>query len=250
MVAIRFASILRGVFVTVLFNSLGVDRLFASACARASEDRLFVVADQGNQSRQGGCVAVPFNRNVETATRVDPRSVFVDLVDRVFDLFEAFVPFQLGAYELASLSVGCFWFDARVAFCSPSGGKPRYLVSVVVGSDRCGVAIGQGGLEFDSEGDLVCVHRCLSAGVRFGCRLRSPLRSRVTHEALRFERHPAEKACFSQSFRMFSAAPTNATVGPVWGVRTMCPRGRTCKKLATLGHVLGTVRNIQEGSLA
>jgi hypothetical protein len=121
---------------------------------------------------------------------------------------------------------------------------------VVVGSDGCGVAVWQGGLEFDSEGDLVCVHLCLSVWVGWVCRLRSRLRSRVTHEALRFGTHPAEKACFPQSFRMFFGRPTNATVGPVWGAKTMCPRGRTRKEIATLGHVLATVRNIQEGSLA
>ena len=125
------------------------------------------------------------------------------------------VSLELGADEFASLAVGCFWFDTRVAFCSPSGREPRYLVSVVVGSDRCGVAVWQGGLEFDSESDLVCVHLCLSVWVGWVCRLRSPLRSRVTHSALRFETHPADKACFSQSFCMFSGAPTNATVGHV-----------------------------------
>ena len=68
---------------------------------------------------------------------------------------EAFVSFELGAYEFASLLVGCFGFDTRVAFCSPSGGEPRYLVSVVVRTDRCGVAVWEGGLEFNSESDLV-----------------------------------------------------------------------------------------------
>jgi len=116
------------------------------------------LADQGNQSGQGGRIAVPFDRYVQSAARVDLRVVLVDLVDRVLDLFEAFVSLELGAYEFASLAVGCFWFDTRVAFCSPSGREPRYLVSVVVWSDRCGVAVWQGGLEFDSEGDLVSVH--------------------------------------------------------------------------------------------
>ena len=250
MVAIRFASVLRGVFVTVLFDPFGVDRLFASACSGACEDRFLVVADQGNQSGQGGCVAVPFDRYVQSAARVDLRVVCVDLVDRVFDLFEAFVSLELGAYEFASLAVGCFWFDACVAFCSPPGREPRYLVSVVVGSDRCGVAVWQGGLEFDSESDLVCVHLRLSVWVGWVCRLRSPLRSRVTHSALRFGTHPADKACFSQSFCMFSGAPTNATVGPVWGAKRMCPRGRTSKQVAPVGHVLATVRSLYEGSLA
>ena len=45
-----------------------------------------MVADQGNQSGQGGCITVPFDRYVQPAACVDPCSVFVDLVDRVFDL--------------------------------------------------------------------------------------------------------------------------------------------------------------------
>jgi hypothetical protein len=121
---------------------------------------------------------------------------------------------------------------------------------VVVGSDRCGVAVWQGGLEFDSESDLVCVHLCLSVWVGWVCRLQSPLRLRVTHSALRFETHPADKACFSQSFCMFSGVPANATVGPVWGAKCMYQKGRTPKQVAPVGHVLATVRNIYEGSLA
>jgi hypothetical protein len=121
---------------------------------------------------------------------------------------------------------------------------------VVVGSDRCGVAVWQGGLEFDSESNLVSVHLRLSVWVGLVCSLQSPLRLRVTHSALRFETHPADKACFSQSFCMFSGVPTNATVGPVWGAKHMCPRGRTSKQVAPVGHVLATVRNVYEGSLA
>jgi hypothetical protein len=121
---------------------------------------------------------------------------------------------------------------------------------VVVGSDRCGVAVWQGGLEFDSESDLVCVHLCLSVWVGWVGRLQSPLRLRVTHSALRFETHPADKACFSQSFCMFSDGPTNATVGDVWGAKRMCPRSRTSKQVAPVGPVLAKNRNLYEGSLA
>jgi hypothetical protein len=121
---------------------------------------------------------------------------------------------------------------------------------VVVGSDRCGVAVWQGGLEFDSESDLVCVHLRLSVWVGWVWRLRSPLRWRVTHSALRFETHPADKACFPQSFCMFSSVPTNATVGPLWGAKSMCPRGRISKQNPPVGHMLATVRNVYEGSLA
>ncbi len=66
-VAIRFASALGVVFVAVLFDSLGVHHLFAFAGSGRSVDRSFVVADQGNQSCQGGCVSVPANRYVQSA---------------------------------------------------------------------------------------------------------------------------------------------------------------------------------------
>jgi hypothetical protein len=79
---------------------------------------------------------------------------------------------------------------------------------VVVGSDRCGIAVGQGGLELDSEGDLVGVHLCFSVGVVWTCRLRSLLRSRVTHEALTCEKHEADKACFDAAFLRLSERPT------------------------------------------
>ncbi len=88
------------------------------------------------------------------------------------------VSLELGADEFASLAVGCFWFDARVAFCSPPGGEPRYLVSVVVGSDRCGVAVWQGGLEFDSESDLVCVHLRLIGRIEQAFMPQKPLMNR------------------------------------------------------------------------
>ena len=48
LVPTRFASALGGVFVAVLFDLLGVDRVFASSRSGRSEDRSFVVADQGN----------------------------------------------------------------------------------------------------------------------------------------------------------------------------------------------------------
>ena len=64
-VAIRFASALGVVFVAVLFDSLGVHHLFAFAGSGRGVDRSFVVADQGNQSCQGGSVSVPANRYVK-----------------------------------------------------------------------------------------------------------------------------------------------------------------------------------------
>ncbi len=56
-VAIRFASALGVVFVAVLFDPLGVHHLFAFAGSGRSVDRSLVVADQGDQSCQGGCVS-------------------------------------------------------------------------------------------------------------------------------------------------------------------------------------------------
>jgi hypothetical protein len=64
-VAVRFAPHFGGVFVAVGFDLLAVDRLFAAAGAGAGEDRLLVVADQADQSRQGGGVAVPLDRDVQ-----------------------------------------------------------------------------------------------------------------------------------------------------------------------------------------
>ncbi len=64
-VAIRFASALGVVFVAVLFDSLGVHYLFAFVSSCRGVDRSFVVADQGDQSCQGGRVSVPANRYVQ-----------------------------------------------------------------------------------------------------------------------------------------------------------------------------------------
>jgi hypothetical protein len=48
-----------------LFDPLGVHHLFAFAGSGRGVDRSFMVADQGNQSCQGGCVAIPANRYVQ-----------------------------------------------------------------------------------------------------------------------------------------------------------------------------------------
>jgi hypothetical protein len=103
-----------------------------------------VVADQGDQSCQGGCVSVPANRYVQTATRIYSAPASVDLVDRVLDLAYAFSPFEYRAYKLASFARGVLGSDTSVAFCFPSGWQPRYLVSAVVRSDRCVVGAWEG----------------------------------------------------------------------------------------------------------
>ncbi len=122
-VTIRFASALGVVFVSVLFDSLGVHHLFAFACSGRGVDRSFVVADQGNQSSQGGCVSVPANRYVQTAARIYSAPASVDLVDRVLDLAYAFSPFEYWAYKLASFARGVLGSDTSVAFCFPSVGS-------------------------------------------------------------------------------------------------------------------------------
>jgi hypothetical protein len=196
-VAIRFASALGVVFVSVLFDPLGVHHLFAFAGSGRGVDRSFVVADQGNQSCQGGCVAIPANRYVQPAAGIYSAPASVDLVDRVLDLLYAFNPFEYWAYKLASFAAGVLGSDAPVAFCFPSGWQPGYLVSVVVGSDRCVVGSGEGGFEFDSEGDFVCVH-CrvpLWFEVCFASRF---LRRDDTHEPCVSRNLKRSLACFSQ----------------------------------------------------
>ncbi len=201
-VAIRFASALGVVFVAVLFDSLGVHHLFAFAGSGRSVDRSFVVANQGNQSCQGGCVSVPANRYVQTATRIYSAPASVYLVDRVLDLAYAFSPFEYRAYKLASFARGVLGSDTSVAFCFPSGWQPRYLVSAVVRSDRCVVGAWEGGFEFNSEGDFVCVHRSVPLWfeVCFASRF---LRRDDTHEPCVSRNIQSIPACFSSNFACF-----------------------------------------------
>jgi hypothetical protein len=67
----------------------------------------------------------------------------------------------------------------------------------VVGSDRCVVGAGEGGFEFDSEGDFVCVHRCVPVWfeVCFASRF---LRRDDTHEPCVSRNLKRRLACFSQ----------------------------------------------------
>ena len=106
MVSIRFAACFGVVFVAVLFDSLGVQHLFAFAGSGRSVDRSFVVSDQGNQSRKCRSVAVKTYGQVKPTTCVDSTAASVDLVDRVFDLAYAFGPFEYWAYKLASFARG------------------------------------------------------------------------------------------------------------------------------------------------
>lgn len=201
-VAIRFASALGVVFVSVLFDSLGVHHLFAFAGSGRSVDRSFVVADQGNQSCQGCRVSVPANRYVQAAAGIYLATASVDLVDRVLDLSYAFSPFEYWAYKFASFARVVFGSDTSVAFCFPSGWQPRYLVSAVVGSDRCVVGTGEGCFEFDSESDFVCVHRSVPLWfeVCFASRF---LRRDDTHEPCVSRNIQPVPACFFSNSACF-----------------------------------------------
>jgi hypothetical protein len=203
MVAIGFAFVLGAVFVSVLFDLLRVDRLFAASGSGAGEDRPFVVADQRDQASQGGCVSVPFHSYVKPAAGVDPCSASVDRIDRVFDLFQSIAASQLRADKLAAFAVHRFWSDAAVAFGSPTFGQPGDLVSAVVRSDRRRVAVGQGGFEFNTEGNLVGVHQ-----VVLFCVLGSHHSLRVTHMSHAFPRTSSqEKQLFAGFSHVYSGHP-------------------------------------------
>ncbi len=202
MVAIRFASALGVVFVSVLFDSLGVHHLFAFACSGRGVDRSFVVADQGNQSCQGGCVSVPANRYVQTAARIYSTPASVDLVDRVLDLAYAFSPFEYRAYKLASFARGVLGSDTSVAFCFPSGWQPRYLVSAVVGPIGVLSVLGRvvsnsipKAISFAFIVLFLCGSRCVFAS-RF-------LRRDDTHEPCVSRNIQPIPACFSSNFACF-----------------------------------------------
>jgi hypothetical protein len=76
----------------------------------------------------------------------------------------------------------------------------------VVGSDRCVVGAWEGGFEFDSESDLVCVHRCVPwwFEVCFATRL---LRCDNTHGAMHAKKHPAAFYMFFPVICMFFERP-------------------------------------------
>ncbi len=226
-VAIRFASALGVVFVAVLFDSLGVHHLFAFAGSGRSVDRSFVVADQGNQSCQGGCVSVPANRYVQTAARIYSAPASVDSVDRVLDLAYAFSTFEYRAYKLASFARGVLGSDTSVAFCFPSGWQPRYLVSAVVRSDRCVVGAWEGGFEFNSEGDFVCVHRSVPLWfeVCFASRF---LRRDDTHEPCVSRNIQPISACFSSNSACFLRGHRCPNITPPARPNMLRMTRRTC----------------------
>src|SRR5690606_18512036 len=131
-VAIRFAALLGVVFVAVLLDLLRVGRLFAASRPGARKNGLLVVADQRNQSGQGGGVAIPFDRYVQSAGSVDLRAAGVDRVERRFDFGDSRFAFEFGAYEFASFARWSGRFDAAVLLRFPSRRQPGDLISVVV----------------------------------------------------------------------------------------------------------------------
>ncbi len=157
-IAIRFAALFGVVFVAVLFDLLAVDVSLAAFRSGAGEDRSFVVSDQRNQSCEGGRVAVPRNRYMNSRSFVDPSSASVDRVECVFYLLQPVVAGQLRRYEFASLAVAAAGSNARIPFGFPTRGQPRNLRSVVVAADRRGVVGGHSRFEFDSKSDVVGVH--------------------------------------------------------------------------------------------
>ena len=139
---------------------------------------------------------------MKSAGLVDLRPASVDRVDSVFDLFHPVVAFQFWRYEFAAFAIRCEGSNTRVAFRSPSDWEPRNLCSVVVGSDWGVVARGQGGFEFDSEGDVVGVHSEVPFRVGSWCfALRNSLR--VTHMS---------HACLGTSSQVLHVSGSNVHV--------------------------------------
>ncbi len=235
-VAVRLAALSGVVFVSVVFDLFRVRRLFAASRSGAGEDRPFVVADQADQSGEGGGVSVPFDRYVQSAGWVDSSSVFVDPVDRLFDLGEPCGTLQLRADKFAAFAIHRSRLDAAVAFGSPSVWQPRHLVTSVVWSDRCGFTVGEGGFEFNSEGDLVGVHGSFPV-VWCVVWLEAPFASRVTHVPWVREQLKAFRevicSCFAAFFQV-ETTPVLAACGAVFrgdrdlASRVKTPRGGTC----------------------
>lgn len=144
---------------------------------------------------------------MKPAAGVDLRAARVDRVDGILDLFQSLAASQLRADELAALPIHRFRPDAAVAFGSPTFGQPGDLVSAVVRSDRCRVAVWQGGFEFNSEGNLVGVH---SFGSLCGwvVRSRGGYRPRVTHMSHAFPRTSSqEKQLFAGISHVYAGRP-------------------------------------------
>src|SRR5690606_38227826 len=128
-------------------------------------------------SGQGGGVTIPFDGDVQPAGLVDLGPASVDRAQGLLDLREAFRPVKFRADELAGFAV-CRRADAAVALGLPTFGQPGNLVAAVVRPDGRRVASGQGGLELNSESDLVGVH---SVAPGSWCFSRADVASRVTH---------------------------------------------------------------------
>ena len=158
---------------------------------------------------------------MEACRAVDPRIPRVDRVDRVLHLFHSGPSAKFGAYKLASFAAQIFRFDTRVAFCLPSRWQPRNLRSVVVRTNRCGVAGRQGRFEFDTEANFVGVHLLSSSLVGFVGRSRCVLHSRMTHMSHAFRGSSSEQSHVSaRNVHVFS--------GPTWTACLAHRRVQTC----------------------
>jgi len=164
---------------------------------------------------------------MQSAAGIYSAPASVDLVDRVLDLAYAFSPFEYWAYKLASFARGVLGSDTSVAFCFPSGWQPRYLVSAVVGSDRCVIGAGEGGFKFNSEGDFVCVHRSVPLWfeVCFASRF---LRGDDTHEPCVSSNIQPIPACFSSNSACFLGGHRCPNITPPSRPNMLRITRRTC----------------------
>lgn len=237
MVAVGFAALFGPVLIAVRFDLLRVDGQFPASRARAGEDGPLVVSHQGNQTGQRSGIPVPFNRDVQSAAWVDSCSASADGVNGHFELLKPGDSAQFRADEFASLATRNQRADRTVVFCPPSFGQPGNLIPAVVRPNWRRIAGGQGGFEFDPEGNLVGVHREVLGGVWFVVSLEVACASRVTHEPCAAQNLKPGKAAFCPDFACFPGTPREAPNGPVWRRRDRRMNGRSSPQDATVRNV-------------
>jgi hypothetical protein len=103
----------------------------------------------------------------------------------------------------------------------------------VVGSDRCVVGAREGCFEFDSEGDFVCVHRCVPVWfeVCFASRF---LRRDDTHEPCVSRNIQPIPACFSSNSACFLTCHRCPNITPPSRPNMLRITRRTCGQNATV----------------
>jgi hypothetical protein len=102
---------------------------------------------------------------------------------------------------------------------------------VVVGSDRCGVAVGQGGFKFDSEGDFVGVHRGVPVWYEV-CFTTCSLRFDDTHEPCISRNIQPSLACFFSNFACFLRGHRCPNITPLSRLNMLCITRRKCSQNA------------------